>query len=272
MRNPGSRELRRRQARLESQQRSVVREQTPTPRRADMTRRGGLLEGMAPGAVVRLTLAVTVISLALIGASVGGLLIEIGQKDLVLGIVVVIVALVITGITGSVVAPAMRAVRRDRRVPARTIQGPLVGASLVSPTPGLATVAITIGKNVEQFRVRSELFEKVRGGATVVGLTVTPGLNFVQALTVIRRDRLATMTTPPVTRAIRISVWLPLISVGAISIALALGCLIGALLPLGGGLTHPLVAAILAVALAGAVALVTRWYGQRLIKELGLGL
>jgi uncharacterized membrane protein len=237
-----------------------------------MMRRGGLLEGLPPRVVTRLTLAVTLISLIMIVGAVFGILVEIGQNDLFLGIVVMLVALIITGVTGSVVAPAMRAVRRDRRLPARNIQGPLMGASLVSPTPGLATVAISVGKTVEQFRVRSELFDKLRaGGATVVGLTVTPSLNYVQALTVIRRDRLATMTTPPVTRAIRISIWLPLISVGAIAMALALGCLVGALLPLSDNAIHPLVTAVLAVVLAGGVALFTRWYGQRLVKELGLG-
>lgn len=236
-----------------------------------MMRRGGLLEGLAPRVVTRLTLAVTVISLVMIGAAVFGILVEIGQSDLFLGIVVLLVALVITGVIGSVVAPAMRAVRRDRRVPARNIQGPLMGASLVSPTPGLATVALSVGKNVEQFRVRSELFEKLQGGgATVIGLTVTPSLNYVQTLTVIRRDRLATMTTPPVTRAIRISVWLPLISVGAISVALAVGCLVGVLLPLSSGGLHPLVTLLLIIALGGGVALFTRWYGQRLVSELGL--
>ncbi len=184
---------------MESQQRSAVRDQSPPPRRSDMMRRGGLLEGLSPRFVTRLSFAVALVSLVMIAASVLGLLVEMGQKDLFLGIIVVLVAVTITGITGSVVAPAMRAGRRDRRIPARNVQGPLVGASLVSPTPGLATLALTVGKNVEQFRVRSELFEKVRGGATVVGLTVTPGLNYVQSLTIIRRDRLATMTTPPVT-------------------------------------------------------------------------
>ena len=236
-----------------------------------MMRRGGLLEGLAPRFVTRLTLVVSLVGLAMIAGAVLGLLVEIGQKDLLLGVVVVLVALVITGIVGSVVAPAMRAARRDRRVPARNIQGPLVGASLVSPTPGLATVAITVGKSVEQFRVRSELFEKLRGGATVVGLTVTPSLNYVQALTIIRRDRLATMSTPPVSRAIRISVWLPLGSVAAIATALALGCLVGVLLPLSDTALHPLVTLLLILALTGGVALFTRWYGQRLVKELGVG-
>jgi hypothetical protein len=235
-----------------------------------MMRRGGLLEGLAPRVVGRLTLGVAALGLVLVVAAIGGLLVEIGQNDVFLGVVVLLVALIITGVTGSVVAPAMRAVRRDRRLPARTVQGPLVGASLVSPTPGLATVAITVGKNVEQFRVRSELFEKLRGGATVVGLTVTPSLNYVQALTVIRRDRLATMTTPPVTRAIKISVWLPLVSVAAMAAALALGCLVGALLPLASSTIHPLVTLLLAMILVGGVALFTRWYGQRLVKELGL--
>lgn len=236
-----------------------------------MMRRGGLLEGLPPRVVTRLTQVDIALSVVLIAASVGGLLVEIGQHDLFLGVIVVLVALVITGITGSVAAPAMRAARRDRRLPARSIQGPLVGASLVSPTPGLATVAITIGKNVEQFRVRSELFEKLRGGATVVGLTVTPSLGYVQALTVIRRDRLATMTTPPVSRAIRLSVWLPLLSVAGLAAGLAGGCLVGALLPLGSSSLHPLVAALLAMALAGGVALSARWYGGRLAKELGVG-
>jgi predicted lipid-binding transport protein (Tim44 family) len=257
---------------MESQQRSAVRDQSPPPRRSDMMRRGGLLEGLSPRFVTRLSFAVALVSLVMIAASVLGLLVEMGQKDLFLGIIVVLVAVTITGITGSVVAPAMRAGRRDRRIPARNVQGPLVGASLVSPTPGLATLALTVGKNVEQFRVRSELFEKVRGGATVVGLTVTPGLNYVQSLTIIRRDRLATMTTPPVTRAVKVSVWLPLMSVASMVAALALGCLIGVLIPLGASAIHPLVTVVLAVALAGAVALFTRWYGGRLVKELGLGL
>lgn len=236
-----------------------------------MMRHGGLLEGLAPRTVTRLTQAFIALSVVLIAASVGGLLVEIGQRDLFLGVVVVLVALVITGITGSVAAPAMRAALRDRRMPARSIQGPLVGASLVSPTPGLATVAITVGKNMEQFRVRQDLFEKLRGGATVVGLTVTPSLGYVQALTVIRKDRLATMTTPPVSRAIRLSVWLPLLSVAGLAAALALGCLVGVLLPLGSSSVHPLVAVLLAMALAGGVALFARWYGGRLVKQLGLG-
>jgi len=271
MRNPGSRELRRRQARLESQQRTAVRDQAQAPRRSDVMSRGGLLEGLAPGMVRRLTLGVALVSLLLIIAAVFAILVEIGQHDLLLGMVVLLVALTIVGLSASVVAPPMRAMRRDRRLPARTVQGPLVGASLVSPTPSLATVALTVGKNVEQFRVRSELFEKLHGGATVVGLTVTPALNYVQTLTVIRRDRLASMSPPPVSRAIRISVWLPLLSLAAVAVALALGCLIGALLPLSSSPLHPLVVVLLVVALAVAVALFSRWYGQRLVKVLELG-
>ena len=256
---------------MESQQRNAVREQTPPPRREEMMRRGGLLEGLPPRVVTRLTLAYIAVSLALIAGGVVALLVELGQQDLPLGIVVIVIALIITGIAGSIFAPAMRAVRRDRRAPARTIQGPLVGASPISPTPGLATVALNLGKNVEQFRVRQELFEKIRGGATVVGLTVTPSLNYVQTLAVIRKDRLATMTTPPVSRAIRISVWLPLVSVASLVVGLALGCLVGALLPLGTSAVHAMVALLLAAVLAGGVALFARWYGQRLVKEMRIG-
>ncbi|MGH7610290.1 MAG: hypothetical protein ACREOD_10240 [Candidatus Dormibacteria bacterium] len=270
MRNPGSRELRRRQARMDSQQRQIVREQSPPPRREEMMRRGGLLEGLAPSVVGRLTLVSTVVTLLLIGAGVVGLLVEIGQRDLLLGVVVVLVAVVMSGIGASVAAPAMRAARRDRKVPPRTIQGQLVGASLISPTPTLATLALNVGRNVEQFRVRAELFEKLKGGATVVGITVTPTLNYVQTLAVIRRDRLATMSTPPVTRQVRIAVWLPLVSLAALIAGLAVGCLIGVFLPLGRGFGHALAALLLAVALAGGVALGARWLGQRLISRLGL--
>jgi hypothetical protein len=56
----------------------------------------------------------------------------------------------------------------------------------------------------------------------------------------------------------------------AVVTALALGCLVGALLPLGRSVVHPLATALLAVALAGAVALFTRWYGGRLVKQLGI--
>ncbi|MHB1525936.1 MAG: hypothetical protein ACYCZN_06625 [Candidatus Dormibacteria bacterium] len=270
MRNPGSRELRRRQARMESQQRNSVRERAQAPSRDEIMRRGGLLEGLTPGMVSRLAIASLAGGLVLVGAAVLGLLVELGQHDLFLGIVIVLVAAVMAGTALSITAPAFLTARGDRKAQPRTIQGPLVGASRISPTPTLATVAVTVGKSVEQFRVRREFFERVKSGATVVGLTVTPGLNCVQTLTVIRRDRMAVMKEPPVSRAMLISVWLPIISLGSLVAGLGVGCLIGVVLPLGNNPFHPLVALVLAAALAGAVALGTRWYGQRLVAQLGL--
>jgi hypothetical protein len=233
-------------------------------------RRGGLVEGLAPGTVIRLTLLSLLGGLIVIAAGVFGLLVELGQKDLLLGVVIVVVAVAMVAVTLSITSPALLAARRDRKAPSRNVQGQLVGASRISPTPTLATVAISIGKNVEQFRVRTEFFERVRTGATVVGLTVTPGLNHVQVLNVIRRDRLATMTEPPTTRAMRMSVWLPLVSLAAIEVGLGLGCLIGVLVPMGRSALHPLVALLLTVAFAGAIALGTRWYSRRLMGQLGL--
>ena len=248
MRNPGSRELRRRQARYENQQRSAVREQTSAPRKEDVLKRGGLLEGLSPRVVTRVALAVSVGSVVVVAAGGLGLLIEIG----------------------TIAVPAMQAVRRDRKLPARTIQGQLVGASLISPTPGLATLVVNVGRQVEQFRVRRELFDRVKVGATVVGITVTPSLSHVQTLTVIRRDRMAAMTTPPITRSMRFAVWLPLASVGGLVAGVALGGLVGALLPLGIGAMHALVTLFLVALLAGGVTLFSRWYGSRLMKQLEL--
>lgn len=233
-------------------------------------RRGGLLEGLAPSLVSRLAIASLAAGLALIALAVLGLLVELGQRDLFLGIVVVLVAVVMAGTALSITAPAFLTARGDRKAQPRNIQGPLVGASRISPTPTLATVAVTVGKTVEQFRVRREFFERIKSGATVVGLTVTPGLNYVQTLTVIRRDRMAVMKEPPVTRAMLISVWLPIISLGSMVAGLGVGCFIGVVLPLGDNVFHPLVALVLAVAVAGAVALGTRWYSQRLVSQLGL--
>ena len=271
MRNPGSRELRRRQARLETQQRTMVRERAQVPKRSEVMQRGGMLEGFAPSLVTRVALLSLLLSAVLIALAVLGLLVELGQKDLFLGVVVV-VALLISGVTMSVTAPAWLTARGDRKAQSRSIQGQLVGASRISPTPTLATLAINVGRNVEQFRVRPEFFERVKSGATVVGITVTPGLNYVQSLTVIRRDRLAVMKEPPVSRAMKVAVWLPLISLGSLSLGMALGCLIGALLPLGSGASHPLVTLLLAAVLAGGVALFTRWYGNRLAGQLGADL
>ena len=270
MRNPGSRELRRRQARLEAQQRSSVRERSQASSRDEMMRRGGLLEGISPKEVTRFALMSLAAGIVVIALGVLGLLTEIGQHDLFLGVVVVAVAVVMTGTAISITGPAYLTARGDRKQPPRSIQGQLVGASSISATPGLATVAVSVGKNVEQFRVRRELFERVKGGATVVGLTVTPGLNHVQTLTVIRRDRLAVMNEPPISRAMRMSVWLPLASIGSLIVGMAVGCAIGALLPLGDGFVHPLVALVLAAALAGAIALGSRWYSQRLVAQLGI--
>ncbi|MGA9774993.1 MAG: hypothetical protein WBU92_03630 [Candidatus Dormiibacterota bacterium] len=272
MRNPGSRELRRRQARLESQQRTMVRERAQVPKRSEVMQRGGLMEGFAPSTVTRLAALSVAGSLVLLALAVLGLLVEMGQHDLFLGVVVIVVAALICGVTLSVTAPAWLTARGDRKAQPRTIQGQLVGASRVSPTPTLATVAISVGRNVEQYRVKPEFFERVKSGATVVGLTVTPGLNYVQTLTVIRRDRMAVMQEPPVTREMRVAVWLPLISLASLSGGLALGCLVGALLPLGDGITHPLVTMILAAAFAAGVALGTRWYGNRLAGRLGADL
>ncbi len=272
MRNPGSRELRRRQARLETQQRTMVRERAQVPKRSEVMQRGGMLEGFAPSLVTRVALLSLLLSVVLIALAVLGLLVELGQKDLFLGVVVVVVAVLISGVTMSVTAPAWLTARGDRKAQARSIQGQLVGASRISPTPTLATLAINVGRNVEQFRVRPEFFERVKSGATVVGITVTPGLNYVQSLTVIRRDRLAVMKEPPVSRAMKVAVWLPLISLGSLSLGMALGCLIGALLPLGSGAAHPMVTLLLAAVLAGGVALFTRWYGNRLAGQLGADL
>lgn len=255
---------------MEAQQRATVRERVQQPKRDEMLRRGGLLEGFSPAQVTRFAVLSLVAGLAVLALSVLGLLIEIGQHDLFLGIVVVAVAVIMVGTTLSITAPAFLTARADRKEAARNIQGPLVGASSISATPGLATVAITVGKTVEQFRVRRELFERVKSGATVVGLTVTPGLNYVQTLTVIRRDRLAVMNEPPISRAMRASVWLPLGSIAALVVGLALGCAIGVLLPLGTGVDHPLVALVLAAALAGGIALGSRWYGHRLVAQLGV--
>ncbi len=270
MRNPGSRELRRRQARLEAQQRTSVRERTLAPKREEMMRRGGLLEGLSPGQVTRFAGISLVVGIAVIALGVLGLLVELGQRDLFLGVVVVAVAVIMTGTALSITAPAYLTARGDRKQPSRTIQGQLVGASSISATPGLATVAISVGKSVEQFRVRRELFERVKGGATVVGITVTPGLNHVQTLTVIRRDRQAVMNEPPISRAMRMSVWLPLASIASLIGGMALGCAIGVLLPLGNGFDHPLVALALAAAVAGGIALGTRWYSHRLVAQLGI--
>ena len=255
---------------MEAQQRATVLERTQQPRRDEMMRRGGLLEGLSPAQVTRFGVISLVVGLVVLALAVLGLLIEIGQHDLFLGIVVVAVAVIMVGTTLSITAPAFLTARADRKEAARNIQGPLVGASSISATPGLATVAITVGKTVEQFRVRRELFERVKSGATVVGLTVTPGLNYVQTLTVIRRDRLAVMNEPPISRAMMASVWLPLGSIAALIVGLALGCAIGVLLPLGTGVDHPLVALVLAAVLAGGIALGSRWYGRRLVAQLGV--
>ena len=106
MRNPGSRELRRRQARLETQQRTMVRERAQVPKRSEVMQRGGMLEGFAPSLVTRVALASLLFSVVLIALAVLGLLVELGQKDPFLGVVVVVVAVLISGVTMSVTAPA----------------------------------------------------------------------------------------------------------------------------------------------------------------------
>ncbi len=272
MRNPGSRELRRRQARLEGQRRAEVREkvEAQAPNQQERLRRGGLFLGVSPRQVTRLALATTLGAVVLVGLGVLALLIELGQNDLPLGVVLVVLAALCGGAGASVVAPAIPPARRDQKTSPETVQGQLVGASEVSGTPGLALVALNVNRGIQEFRVRPELYQKLQGGAVTVGLTVTPNLQHVLTLTVIRRDRLARLQSPPISRAVRMSVWLPYLSFAALIGGLALGGLIGAFLPLGTSPLHALAAALLAAALAGGVAVGLRLYARRLMRGLDL--
>jgi len=272
MRNPGSRELRRRQARLENQRRAEVRDkvQAQAPTQQERLRRGGLFLGLSPGQVTRLALAVTAGAVVLVALGALALVVEIGQRDLPLGVVLLVLAIVCGGAGASVMAPAVPPARRDGKLPVETVQGQLVGASEVSGTPGLALVALQVNRGIQEFRVRPELFEKLQAGAVTVGLTMTPNLQHVTTLTVIRRDRLAKLQSPPISRAVRMSVLLPYFSFAALIGGLALGGAIGALLPLGTSPVHALAAALLAALLAGGVALGLRLYAKRLMRGLDL--
>jgi len=272
MRNPGSRELRRRQARLESQRRAEVRDkvQAQAPSQQERLKRGGLFLGMSSAQVTRLSVAVTVAAVVLVALGALALVIEVGQHDLPLGVVLLVLAVVCGGAGASVIAPAVPPARRDRKAQVENVQGQLVGASEVSGTPTLALVALNVNRGIQEFRVRPELYAKLQGGAVTVGLTVTPNLQHVTTLTVIRRDRLAKLQSPPISRAMRMSVWLPYLSFATLIGGLAIGGAIGALLPLGTSPLHAFAAALLAAALAGAVALGLRLYAKRLVQGLDL--
>ncbi len=272
MRNPGSRELRRRQARLESQRRAEVQEkvQAHAPDQRERLRRGGLFLGLAPRQVTRLALAVTSGAVVLVALGALALVVELGQHDLPLGVVLLALAVFCGGAGASVMAPAVPPARRDRTAPVETIQGQLAGASEVSGTPGLCLVALNVNRGIQEFRVRRELFEKLQGGAVTVGLTMTPNLQYVTTLAVIRRDRMAKLQSPPISRAMRIGVLLPYLSFAALIGGIVLGGAIGALLPLGTSPAHALAALLLAAAIAGAVALGLRLYAKRLMRGIDL--
>ncbi len=227
--------------------------------------------GYSPGQITRLALLTGLGSVVVVLAAVFGLLVEIGQHDLALGIVLVLIALAMAITANTVTAPALPAARRDRKAVPEQIQGQLVGASPMSGTPGLAMVAVNVNRGIQEFRVRPALYEKLQGGAVVVGLVYTPGLQHVTSLTVIRRDRMAKIKPPVITRAMRLTVWLPFISIGALVGGLGLGGLIGALLPLGSSFLHPLITLLVALGLAALIALGTRQYARRLMKGLDLG-
>ena len=227
---------------------------------------GGMLQGYAPGFVMRLgyiSVVVAVICVLVIAV----LLVFVPP---VYGWPVAIAASIAwvlpIALLASFVAPGFRLAFKDRKAEARLVQGQLVGASSVSTSMGLGMMMVQTRGGVEQYLVPPARLKTVPGNQVNVVLTVTPNLRHVRSVGVMGQ-RMVGRVEPPVPPVMKRLQLLPLMT----PLGLALGAVIGddavAFAPIEPPLLHATLAVLVGAALAGAVYGVSFLLQRRMMTE-----
>jgi len=227
---------------------------------------GGMLQGYAPGFVMRL--GYIAVAVALICVLVIAVLLVFVPP--VYGWPVAIAASIAwvlpIALLASFVAPGFRLAFKDRKAEARLVQGQLVGASSVSTSMGLGMMMVQTRGGVEQYLVPPARLKTVPGNQVNVVLTVTPNLRHVRSVGVMGQ-RMVGRVEPPVPPVMKRLQLLPLMT----PLGLALGAVIGddavAFAPIEPPLLHATLAVLVGAALAGAVYGVSFLLQRRMMTE-----
>jgi hypothetical protein len=114
--------------------------------------------------------------------------------------------------------------------------------------------------------VQPEKIAKVPGNVVNVAVTVTPNLHHVRTVSVMGPRQMA-RPEPPVPEVLRRLQILPLATPAVLAVAFVLGDDVTAFVPLSPDWAHAIAAAVVGVALGGAVFGVSYFYQRRLMKE-----
>ncbi len=213
---------------------------------------GGMLQGYAPGQVVRfgyISIGIAVVCVVIIAACLVFLPPIYGWPDAVAASIAWIFPI---ALLASFVGPGFRLALKDRKAEPRIVQGQLVGASSVSTSIGLGMLMVQTRGGTEQFLVPPARLKQVPGNQVNVILTVTQHLHHVKSVGVVGQ-RMVGRVEPPVPPVMKRLQLIPVIT----PIALAAGAVIGdeavALSPISPSAFHAGIAVLVGAVLAGAV-------------------
>jgi len=227
---------------------------------------GGMLQGYAPGYVIRVgyfSLAVAVLCVVMIALTLVLIHQIYGWPDAVAAALAWILPI---ALLASFVAPGFRLALRDRRTEPKLVQGQLVGASSVSTSMGLGMMMVQTRGGVEQYLVPPARLKQVPGNQVNVVLTVTPNLKHVMSVGVMGQ-RMVGRVEPPVPAVMRRLQLLPVLTPLALALAAILGDDVVALLPIEPSALHAVLAVLAGTALGAAVYGVTFLLQRRMMEE-----
>ena len=227
---------------------------------------GGMLQGYAPGRVIRigyLSLGIGVLCVLIIAACLVFLPPIYGWPDAVAAALAWVLPI---ALLASFVGPGFRLALKDRKAEPRIVQGQLVGASSVSTSVGLGMLMVQTRGGVEQYLVPPARLKQVPGNQVNVLLTVTPYLKHVKSVGVVGQ-RMVGRVEPPVPPVMRRLQFLPLLTPLALAAAAVIGDDTIALVPISPSPVHALIAVLVGTALAAAVYGASYFLQRRMMEE-----
>ena len=227
---------------------------------------GGMLQGYAPGRVIRIgyiSLGIAVLCVLIIAACLVFLPPIYGWPDAVAAALAWVLPI---ALLASFVGPGFRLALKDRKAEPRIVQGQLVGASSVSTSVGLGMLMVQTRGGVEQYLVPPSRLKQVPGNQVNVLLTVTPYLKHVKSVGVVGQ-RMVGRVEPPVPPVMRRLQLLPLLTPVALATAAVIGDDTIALVPISPSPVHALIAVLVGTALAAAVYGASYFLQRRMMEE-----
>jgi len=227
---------------------------------------GGMLQGYAPGFVIRIGYYAVAAGVVCVLAIAACLVFLPGMYGWPVAVAAALAWVLPIALLASFVGPGFRLAQKDRKAEGRLVQGQLVGASSVSTSIGLGMMMVQTRGGVEQYLVAPARLKQVPGNQVNVVLTVTPNLRHVRSVGVMGQ-RMVGRVEPPVPPVMKRLQLLPLLT----PLALTLGAVIGddavALAPISPSYLHATLAVLAGAALGAAVYGVSYVLQRRMMTE-----